>query len=212
MNSGALESLGQSPAAKRLKIPFPVGDLGRADPAGLQLSATAATCLSRPVGDLGSTVRPVHRRQRLREPSNAANGCGSRRIRAEGGGKRCASWTRLASSHQAGAPSSPTAPRSQGRRRVHGSGRSRSVKSSAHSCRGCARSRGHRPSPTPRVRSGQLSAPDKGVSHTKWHGPALPRPPQTDLEDFRPLTISRLGSRDITVQVISRRWERRDGS
>lgn len=104
MNSGALESLGQSPAAKRLKIPFPVGDLGRADPAGLQLSATAATCLSRPVGDLGSTVRPVHRRQRLREPSNAANGCGSRRIRAEGGGKRCASWTRQASSHQAGGP------------------------------------------------------------------------------------------------------------
>lgn len=61
MNSAALDSLGQSRAAKqRLTVTSPGGNRGRADRTGLQVSSAAATCLSRPAGDLGYTPHPAH--------------------------------------------------------------------------------------------------------------------------------------------------------
>lgn len=154
--------------------------------------SAAATCLSRRAGDLGSTPRPTH-------PPPAAAGAGGCALEARG--KRCASPTRRASSHWAGAPHLLPAARrrrSQGREEGAVAPASAARSSPAHGRAACARSRGGRPAPllpsgsaAANTASSQLPAPD-GRRHrrrTEWHGPArtaAPRRPTRKLFSRKP--------------------------
>lgn len=155
--------------------------------------SAAATCLSRRAGDLGSTPRPTH-------PPPAAAGAGGCALEARG--KRCASPTRRASSHWAGAPHLLPAARrrrrSQGREEGAVAPAFAARSSPAHGRAACARSRGGRPAPllpsgsaAANTASSQLPAPD-GRRHrrrTEWHGlarTAAPRRPTRKLFSRKP--------------------------
>lgn len=154
-------------------------------------SSAAATCLSRRAGDLGSTPRPTH------PPPVAAAAAGAGGCALEARGKRCASPTRRASSHWAGAPH--LLPLRAAALRLWRRGRWRlppPLGQVQRMFRRRARSRGGRPPPwlsvglgcrqhreLPAARSRSLRPPHE-VARTGTNGGA----PQTDPEAFQPQT------------------------
>lgn len=150
-------------------------------------SSAAATCLSRRAGDLGSTPRPTH-------PPPAAAGAGGCALEARG--KRCASPTRPASSHWAGAPH--LLPLRAAALRVGRRGRWRLPPPLAQVQRmvvPCARAAAGADLPllasgsvAANTVSSQLPAPDSCGGGTNWHGPARTAAPETDPEAFQPQT------------------------